>query len=100
VKWETTPETEIFFAFCYPWSLKDHDNLMTRVEEGLAERKRNHVYLHRETLTHSIEGRPVEIITLTANVSANNNIIMLPRIFGPRGSLHSKEARLRLDASG
>eukprot|EP00959_Pyramimonas_sp_CCMP1952_P379629 7952176-Pyramimonas_sp.AAC.1 len=70
VKWDCQ---EIFFAFCYPWSLKDNDLLMERVETQLADRNRNDIYLHRETLCHSLEGRPVEIITLTANDRHDTN---------------------------
>jgi len=56
---------ECFFAFCQPWSLADHEVLMKRVEETLEQSKKSNIYLHRSTLTHSLQGRPVEVITLT-----------------------------------
>ena len=63
---------EVFFAFCFPWSLTDNETLMQRIEQKLGEKKEQeeNIYFHRETLGYSLQKRPVEVITLTSMVSS------------------------------
>jgi hypothetical protein len=60
---------EVFFAFCFPWSLTDNETLMRRIEQKLGE-KDGEIYFHRETLGYSLQRRPVEVITITSMVSS------------------------------
>lgn len=62
--------SEVFFAFCFPWSLTDNETLMRRIEQRLGEKEGNEIYFHRETLGYSLQKRPLEVITLTSMVSS------------------------------
>ena len=57
-------DEEIYFAYTYPYSytesLNKTQNLLKRFE------KSDQIYIHREVLFHSLEGREMELITLTS----------------------------------
>lgn len=62
-EFEFVPGRAVEFAFCYPYSL-------SRLEAALAEiearcRDEPSVLLKRELLTKSLDGRPIELITVT-----------------------------------
>ena len=52
------------FAFCYPYS---YESVCATVDALARANLGDDVYLRRETLTTSLEGRPVELLTITAN---------------------------------
>jgi hypothetical protein len=58
-------DEEVFFAYTYPYSytesLNKTQNMLKRFE------KSENIYMHRELLFHSLEGREMELITLTSN---------------------------------
>jgi murein tripeptide amidase MpaA len=55
-----------YFAYTYPWSCADSDKFIDKVFIDHAANP--HLYLHREELIRSPEGRKLEIITLTSTV--------------------------------
>jgi hypothetical protein len=61
----TGPEEEIYFAYTYPYSytesLNKTQNLLKRFE------KSDQIYMHREVLFHSMEGREMELVTLSSH---------------------------------
>jgi len=65
---ESSSCQEILFAFCIPFSLTENAALISRVEARLAAdaRMRAEVYYHREVLALSRQGRPMDLITITA----------------------------------
>jgi hypothetical protein len=57
--------TEIYFAFCFPYTLTDYDkDLQSFSKEAL---KFPQIYYKREHLTSSYEGRRVDLITISSN---------------------------------
>lgn len=66
-KFDVTMQTylevgEIFFAFCYPWSLEESYRLSAQlVEEASAD-----LYINRVPLIHSPEGRVCELLTISS----------------------------------
>ena len=58
------PEEEIYFAYTYPFSyaesLAKTQNLLKRFKNS------EEIYLHREVLFHSFEGREMEMLTLSS----------------------------------
>jgi len=98
----------VFFAFCYPWSYAECQALLAEAEarlgasdaEALASDGRSgtarplapalqSIYFRRETLTRSIEGRDVDVLTVTAATGASPGGEREPAIPGlfPRGGL-------------
>jgi len=67
LKWQHVFEQEendtVFFAYTYPYSYTESLNktqkMMKRLENSMT-------YMHREVLCHSVEGREMEIITLSS----------------------------------
>lgn len=55
----------VYFAYTYPYSyaesLNKTQNLLKRFE------KSEDIYIHREVLFHSLEGREMELVTLTSH---------------------------------
>lgn len=62
------------FAFCYPYAYEElcadmgawqlgHASSVGDAEVGVAD---DAIYLHREVLTHSLEARAVELLTITS----------------------------------
>ena len=69
IKFEYTFNTlesqkEVFFCFTFPYSYSDCQNFIKSLEDKYT----NHpaVYFHRETVIYSLEGRPMELLTITA----------------------------------
>jgi hypothetical protein len=66
---------KVFFAFCYPQSYTSSQ----RTLEQLANRapsflSNNNIYFHREQLTKSLDGRRVELLTITSSSNITNNM--------------------------
>ncbi|CAH0376666.1 unnamed protein product [Pelagomonas calceolata] len=61
---EFPPSGVLEFAFCYPYS---YESVCATVDALARANLGDDVYLRRETLTTSLEGRPVELLTITAN---------------------------------
>ncbi|XP_076239192.1 cytosolic carboxypeptidase-like protein 5 isoform X1 [Calliopsis andreniformis] len=68
----TTPENPkaiTYFAFTYPFSYNDLQNYLRRVEARIAKRTitcADDVYYHRECAIKSLEGRRMDIITISS----------------------------------
>eukprot|EP00357_Protocruzia_adherens_P000565 CAMPEP_0115022640 /NCGR_PEP_ID=MMETSP0216-20121206/31702_1 /TAXON_ID=223996 /ORGANISM="Protocruzia adherens, Strain Boccale" /LENGTH=1017 /DNA_ID=CAMNT_0002395425 /DNA_START=142 /DNA_END=3195 /DNA_ORIENTATION=- len=60
----TTESEEVFFAFCWPWSLDDNEKMLAEVMDKY--KHDNEIYINRETLVLSKDKRPCELITLTS----------------------------------
>eukprot|EP00736_Rhodelphis_marinus_P007140 Rmarinus@m.3740 len=52
-----------FFAFCFPMSCGETNRMLAAAEERLKLHPR--IFFQREVLTHSLEGRVVEVVTIT-----------------------------------
>ena len=58
------PTETTYFAFSYPFSLEESIEKLDQIEAKLKDHPT--IYFHREILYHSLEGRPMEIITLSS----------------------------------
>ena len=56
----------LYFAFTYPYTLEDTERSMEQVRVRFEEK--GGLYFHKETLIQSIEGRPMDLFTLTSSV--------------------------------
>ena len=56
-------ETECWFAFTYPWSCEENDQL---VEELSQEASAKGIYFYKELLTHSLDGRKCDVLTISS----------------------------------
>lgn len=59
-----TSDSKVFFAFFYPWSNLENDLFLKRIEEKC--KSQSDLYFKRSTIIKSIEGRPVEFITISS----------------------------------
>jgi hypothetical protein len=50
-----------WFAFTFPWSYSDNDELLTALEQTVAD----NIYFHREVITRTVEKRKVELLTIS-----------------------------------
>jgi len=58
----------VYFAFCYPYSYEDCLSKLSLIESRLNNNQHS-IYVHREALTTTLEGRVVDLLTIT-----NDNI--------------------------
>jgi len=68
--WE--PTEKVYFAFSYPFSYHDIQEKMLKIEKKLENANYLDVYFHKELLGRSIEGRKVDLITLTSKKGMTN----------------------------
>ena len=63
----TTKEETTYFAFSYPWSYEESQNQIDEIQQSfeLAEPEKK-LYFHRETVYYSIEGRKMEMMTISS----------------------------------
>lgn len=56
-----------YFAFSYPFSFEESTEMIDRIENklNLPENKEN-IYFHREVLYYSLEGRKMEMFTISS----------------------------------
>lgn len=57
-------EEETFFAFSPPFSFQDSVELMDQIEQKL--KPHPNIYICREVLCYSLEGRPMEVVTISS----------------------------------
>lgn len=55
-----------FFAFCYPFSYTECQHWLVRLDERFTSTLPDGVYYYRELLCRSLEGRRVDLITVTS----------------------------------
>ena len=70
IKENIKPSDHIFIAYTYPYNMKDVEYSTREVQEKCKANEA--IYFNREQLTESLEGRPVELITLSS-VQAYND---------------------------
>lgn len=59
------PESQTtYFAFTFPFSFEDSMELTNQIEARL--RNQQNVYFNREILYYSLEGRPMELLTISS----------------------------------
>ncbi|XP_060024573.1 cytosolic carboxypeptidase-like protein 5 isoform X1 [Lagenorhynchus albirostris] len=61
-----------FFAFCYPFSYSDCQDLLNQLDQRFLENHPTHsspldtIYYHRETLCYSLDGLRVDLLTISS----------------------------------
>lgn len=61
------PSETVYFAFSYPWSYEDSQAKIDEIEQKFATApQEKNLYFHRETVYHSIEGRKMEMMTISS----------------------------------
>lgn len=56
-----------YFAFSYPFSLDESAELIDRIEEKVTRPEhKSSIYFHREVLFYSLEGRKMEMFTISS----------------------------------
>jgi hypothetical protein len=56
-----------YFAFSYPFSFEESTEMLDRLEERLTRPEfQSSIYFHREVLFYSLEGRKMEIFTISS----------------------------------
>uniref|UniRef100_A0A2K5D5A6 tubulin-glutamate carboxypeptidase n=1 Tax=Aotus nancymaae TaxID=37293 RepID=A0A2K5D5A6_AOTNA len=61
-----------FFAFCYPFSYSDCQDLLNQLDQRFPENHHTHsspldtIYYHRELLCYSLDGLRVDLLTITS----------------------------------
>ncbi len=56
-----------YFAFSYPFSLDESTEMLDRIEEKLSKPENaENIYFHREVLFYSLEGRLMEMFTISS----------------------------------
>lgn len=57
----------VFFAFCYPWSYQECQNQLAGLDAEYGPPARHPgIYYHRELLTRSVEGRRIDLLTISS----------------------------------
>lgn len=65
-----TSSSKVFLAFFYPWSNTDNDRFLNNIEEKCKEQ--DDIYFKRSTIINSLEGRPVDFLTITSKKYITN----------------------------
>ena len=74
------PTETTYFAFCYPWSFEESQAKIVEIENKikLAPPEKN-LYFHREVVYYSIEGRPMEMITISSKDGITDERETIPK---------------------
>ena len=71
-------DVEIFFAFAIPWSFEENSvslgNIRHRLTRAYGDEASWPLVFTRETLTHSLEGRPIDIITISSSSASAETV--------------------------
>jgi len=59
-----TSSEKVYFAFFYPWSNTDNDTFLNGIEEKC--NKQTDIYYKRSNIIRTLEGRPVEFLTISS----------------------------------
>lgn len=70
------PNESTYFAFSYPFSYEDQMKKTDEMQNLLQEA--HNVYFHRETVYYSIEGRKMELITISSRDGITDQRESLP----------------------
>ena len=63
----TGKDETTYFAFSYPWSYEESQNQIDEIEQLFANAEpEKKLYFHRETVYYSIEGRKMEMMTISS----------------------------------
>ena len=63
----TMPGETTFFAFSYPFSYEESQAKIDQIEQSFASQGPDkNLYFHRETVYYSIEGRKMEMMTISS----------------------------------
>jgi uncharacterized protein (DUF488 family) len=61
------PSETTYFAFSYPWSYQESQNQIDQIEQRFMEAGPDkNLYFHREIVYYSIEGRKMEMMTISS----------------------------------
>ena len=74
------PPTEtVYFAFSVPWSFEDSQGKIDEIEQRFAAAPpEKNLYFHRETVFHSLEGRKMEMMTISSRDSITDEREPIP----------------------
>ena len=62
----TSPGETTFFAFSYPFSYEESQAKIDSIEHQFNNSNDKNLYFHRETVYYSIEGRKMEMMTISS----------------------------------
>lgn len=71
-----SPTETTYFAFSYPFSYQESTEKIDQMEAVCKSSK--NIYFHREVLYHSLESRPLEIVTITSKDGMMNEREEMP----------------------
>ncbi|EKX31473.1 hypothetical protein GUITHDRAFT_159045 [Guillardia theta CCMP2712] len=76
-KFRFSSDSTVFFAFSYPYSFEDVKRKLDAIQDAVASKlgaktSESAIYLERETLTYSLEGRRMEVLTITDYFGASS----------------------------
>ncbi len=61
------PGEKTYFAFSYPWSYEESQAKIDEIEQKFSNAPpEKNLYFHREVLYYSIEGRKMEMLTISS----------------------------------
>jgi hypothetical protein len=60
------PGETTFFAFSYPFSYEESQSKIDQIEQQFSSSPDKNLYFHRETVYYSIEGRKMEMMTISS----------------------------------
>eukprot|EP00941_MAST-03F_sp_MAST-3F-sp1_P003593 g3593.t1 len=66
----------VYLAFCFPYSFATIQRNLKKAEKFVLDNNRIHprIYYHRELLVYSLQGRRVDLITITSDDSRKGNL--------------------------
>lgn len=65
-----------FFAFSYPFSLDESTELIDKIEDKVTRPEyKDSIYFHREVLFYSLEGRKMEMFTISSNDGIDTEVM-------------------------
>ena len=95
------PDETVYFAFSYPFSYQESQEKIDRIERLFTNyQTEKNLYFHRETVYYSIEGRKMEMVTISSRDGITDEYEKLPPEQDGQGlfpeAIEDAEARPRL----
>jgi cytosolic carboxypeptidase protein 5 len=85
------PRERVRFAFCYPYTYSKIQRLLGSISAAVGRASLSSVYFHRDVLTHSLGGLPIELFTVSSTDAMTEKFE--PALPGLFPTLHGQRAR-------